>query len=179
MGAALHRLDQPHGAAAIDFGDSGQLQQQWPIATNGDATWARSLDVPAGTQRRAISASEFERRRGWAMEKQLGEKAREVSRNEPFRGRRKLGDGPPTVGGDRLVLERSPAGATDVRMRHAREEPVLTHVGELFEHRHDQAAPSDFDQFVRREESCLFNDFAPSRLLDCLAWFDTTADRDP
>ena len=113
------------------------------------------------------------------MEKQLGEKVGEISRNEPFRGRGELGDGPPTVGGDRLVLEGSPAGASDVRMRHAREEPVLTHVGELFEERNDQAAPPDFDQFARREESCFFNDFAPSRLLDRFAWFDTTADGDP
>ena len=113
------------------------------------------------------------------MEKQLREKVGEISRNESFRGRGKLGDGPPTVGGDRLVLEGSPPGSSDVRVRHAREEPMLTHVGELFEQRHDQAAPPDSDQFARREESCLFDDLAQGRLFDRLARFGTTADRDP
>src|SRR5688500_3076215 len=108
------------------------------VANFSNSGQSRQMEMPHGRGRsQRDSFSEFERRRGWAVEKQLGEKVGEISRNEPFRGRGKLGDGPPTVGGDRLVLEGSPAGATDLRMRHAREEPVFTHVGELFEHRHN------------------------------------------
>src|SRR4030095_10375043 len=76
------------------------------------------------------SSSEFQRRGGWPVAEQIVENASEIGGHQTLRSRRDFGDGPPSVSGDRVVLQCTPAGAIDGMVRDSREEPVVTGIGE-------------------------------------------------